>query len=189
MLADNVGLFANAVIDAVGDIAGGDVKIGGDYQGQGDTPRAIATYVADSASVDVSALTSGDSGQAIVWSDDVTRFYGEVIARGGVISGNGGLVEVSGKNYLDFQGHVDTSATNGGNGQLLLDPGDIEVCLFIGGTCTATTPITTASSPFTPVGVNNESYLDIAVLLAALAGGDVTISTVGSTGTAGAWWW
>jgi hypothetical protein len=35
--------------------------------------------------------------QVIVWADQVTGFYGNISARGGLNFGNGGFVEVSGK--------------------------------------------------------------------------------------------
>ncbi|MEQ9548175.1 MAG: hypothetical protein RIM23_00930 [Coleofasciculus sp. G3-WIS-01] len=41
--------------------------------------------------------------------------------------GNGGLVEVSGKEQLIFRGTVDTTAVNGVSGTLLLDPTDIVI--------------------------------------------------------------
>jgi len=63
----------------------------------------------------------------IVWSDDSTRAYGSLSARGGSQSGNGGLVEVSSKRALDFAAKVDASAPNGTAGTLLLDPANIEV--------------------------------------------------------------
>jgi len=44
-----------------------------------------------------------------------------------VFSGNGGFVEVSGKQFLDFQGNVNTLAANGNPGLLLLDPTDITI--------------------------------------------------------------
>ncbi|NJM49310.1 MAG: hypothetical protein HC860_26615 [Alkalinema sp. RU_4_3] len=42
-------------------------------------------------------------------------------------SGNGGLVEVSGKENLQFNGTVDTSSTFGLTGRLLLDPGTVTI--------------------------------------------------------------
>ncbi|NES25356.1 MAG: hypothetical protein F6K41_42280, partial [Symploca sp. SIO3E6] len=55
----------------------------------------------------------------------MTEFYGSVTARGGELSGDGGLLEVSGKNELVFAGMGDASAANGVAGQLLLDPKNI----------------------------------------------------------------
>jgi hypothetical protein len=58
----------------------------------------------------------------IVWADVATHFYGTATARGGSDLGEGGLIEVSGKDYLEFRGRADLSAVNGRIGTLLLDP-------------------------------------------------------------------
>ena len=55
------------------------------------------------------------------------RFNGNITARGGLFSGNGGFVEVSGKQSLDFAGLVDLRSTLGIAGTLLLDPTDITI--------------------------------------------------------------
>ena len=60
----------------------------------------------------------------ILWSDVLTTFAGTIFARGGEHGGNGGFVEVSGKQQLAFTGLVDTRAPNGRAGTLLLDPDD-----------------------------------------------------------------
>src|SRR5262249_28739957 len=73
------------------------------------------------------ALTAGDGGRVVVWADDTTGFYGEIGARGGAASGDGGLVEVSGKEHLLFRGDVDTQAPFGASGQLLLAPATLTV--------------------------------------------------------------
>ncbi|NJN49779.1 MAG: hypothetical protein HC805_08475 [Alkalinema sp. RL_2_19] len=49
----------------------------------------------------------------ILWSDGTTSFSGEITAKGGVQSGDGGLVEVSGKQNLRFAGTVDVAASQG----------------------------------------------------------------------------
>ena len=43
------------------------------------------------------------------------------------MSGNGGFVEVSGRDFLDYLGSVNTLAPNGVNGALLLDPTDMAI--------------------------------------------------------------
>ncbi len=70
----------------------------------------------------VDALQAGNGGQAIVWADGTTQFFGNISARGGSQSGSGGFVEVSGKQTLLFDGSVDLTAPAGQSGQLLLDP-------------------------------------------------------------------
>jgi hypothetical protein len=64
----------------------------------------------------------GDGGEVVVWASGHTRFAGDITARGGSAAGNGGRVEVSGKQTLDYLGTVDAGATHGNSGSLLLDP-------------------------------------------------------------------
>ena len=70
-------------------------------------------------------MSSGDGGKVILWADDTTYFYGGISAIGGYKNGDGGFVETSGKNYLDFDGRVDVAAINGMGGTVLLDPTSI----------------------------------------------------------------
>ena len=142
VLGDRVAVI-NATLDASRIERGGTIRVGGDYQGQGTVPNAQATYV-DSASVlradglDVpesefspSESYGSDGGQIITWADDSTWFYGRAIARGGDI-GNGGLIEISGKENLAFDGTVDVGAVNGDPGTVLFDPNDIFIILEAG---------------------------------------------------------
>ena len=95
VLGDTVSLVDTAIIDVSGPTGGGTVLVGGDYQGQGTTPRASRTTVGPEAAIHADAITSGNGGTVIIWADDATQFYGTVSARGGSESGNGGFVEVS----------------------------------------------------------------------------------------------
>jgi filamentous hemagglutinin family protein len=124
VLGDKVGLF-NANINASGSNGGGTVLIGGNYQGKGKTPNASSTFVSSDSMINANAVENGNAGRVIVWADNTTRFFGNITARGGRNSGNGGFVEVSGKENLLFAGLVDTSAANGQQGTLLLDPRNI----------------------------------------------------------------
>ena len=124
ILGNSVGLF-NANINASGTNGGGAVLIGGDYQGQGTVPNALRTFISNESVINADALINHDGGKVIVWGDEVTEFFGKITARGGANSGNGGFVEVSSKDTLQFAGLVDTSATQGTFGTLLLDPKDI----------------------------------------------------------------
>ena len=107
VLGEKVGLFDNAIIDVSGDAGGGTVLIGGDYRGEGIIQSSFRTYFGSEANVKADALVSGDGGRVIVWSDDTTRFFGNISVKGGPVSGNGGFVEVSGKQNLVFKGFVD----------------------------------------------------------------------------------
>ncbi len=125
ILGDKVGQFGTAMVDVSGDQGGGEVLIGGDYQGKGVVQNATKTAAASGTTVKANAITSGNGGKVIFWSDDTTRFFGAIEAKGGAKSGDGGFVEVSGKKFLDFNGDVLTTAANGKVGTLLLDPDDI----------------------------------------------------------------
>ena len=127
LLGDRVGLLGSAAIDASGATGGGTVLVGGDYKGAGSLPTASRTYVGRNATIKADATQNGDGGKVVVWSDQFTRFLGEICARAGAKGGNGGEVEVSGKEKLGFYGRVDTSAPRGTTGRLLLDPADIVI--------------------------------------------------------------
>ncbi|MGI0488642.1 filamentous hemagglutinin N-terminal domain-containing protein [Pantanalinema rosaneae CENA516] len=125
VLGDRVALV-NATVTAIG-TQGGTVLIGGDFRGQGTIPNAQETYVSPNSVINVNALQTGNGGRAIVWADGTTRFYGSITAQGGAQAGNGGFVEVSGKQNLVYQGSVNTAAPNGTTGTLLLDPTNIVI--------------------------------------------------------------
>ncbi|MBD1893147.1 CHAT domain-containing protein [Coleofasciculus sp. FACHB-129] len=124
VLGDKVGLLG-AEINASGTSGGGTVLIGGDYKGQGTVPNASRTYVSNNSAITADSLLDGNGGRVITWADEVTTFYGNISARGGSDAGDGGFVEVSGKQNLIFDGTVDVSASNGNLGTLLLDPTNI----------------------------------------------------------------
>ncbi|MFN5755117.1 MAG: filamentous hemagglutinin N-terminal domain-containing protein, partial [Pseudanabaena sp.] len=129
----NVGIFGNQVslvnakIDASGLTGGGTVLVGGNLQGKGIQPNAVRTFVDSSSMINVSAILNGNGGKAIIWADQLSRFFGNIFSNGGSVSGDGGFVEVSGKEYLIYRGNVDTSAANGKSGTLLLDPTNITI--------------------------------------------------------------
>ncbi|MDD2307967.1 MAG: filamentous hemagglutinin N-terminal domain-containing protein [Desulfuromonadaceae bacterium] len=127
IVGDRVGLFAGSAIDASGAAGGGTVLIGGDFHGAGPEKNASMTYVDTDAAIKADALVSGDGGKVAVWSDDATRFYGEISAKGGVQGGDGGFAEVSGKRNLIYAGNVNLGAPKGVTGTLLLDPDDITI--------------------------------------------------------------
>ncbi len=114
-----------ATINASGTNGGGTVVIGGPERGQGDTRSAAYTIIDADSSVHADALVAGDGGSIVVWSDDVTAVDGELTARGGAASGDGGFVETSSRGLLHVSRAVDASATNGDAGLWLLDPTNI----------------------------------------------------------------
>ena len=128
LLGSQVEIIARASIDASGDAGGGSILVGGDFHGANPLVRDAAyTVVGPQATIDANALSYGNGGSVVVWANDETQFYGEITARGGLLGGNGGAVEVSGEVGLTITGHVDLSAMHGRDGTLLLDPGSVTI--------------------------------------------------------------
>ena len=134
VLGDMLDFSANGFIDVSGDLGGGTLLFGGDYQGKGLVTNATDVYVGPNTQTFADAVNSGNGGKIIFWADRRMRFKGIVRGRGGKYFGDGGLVEVSGKEELYFDGSVDTTATNGKTGTLLLDPKTITVANGSGST-------------------------------------------------------
>lgn len=117
--------LAAADLVATGAAGGGRIQVGGDYQGRGWRQQASSTWVNAFTTLDASATQNGKGGQVIVWSEVDTAFAGKAYARGGAQGGDGGLIEVSGKDTLRFAGSGDAGADKGQAGTLLLDPKNI----------------------------------------------------------------
>jgi len=125
---DRIGLLAGSMIDASGDAGGGEIRVGGDYQGaNAEVRNARTTLIAGDASLHADARGKGKGGRVIIWSDQTTIFAGELSARGGSAEGEGGFAEISGKEHLRFTGQVDLTAVDGSRGSLLLDPTNITI--------------------------------------------------------------
>ncbi len=164
---------ADAKINASGDTGGGEILVGGDYQGKGSTQTAQTTHIASSTQLKANAIDNGKGGRVIVWADGSTQSYGEIQARGGQFGGNGGFVETSGKQFLDLGDFVpDLKAINGHGGTWLLDPTDVTI---------SNASLNTIEAPagtFNPNGAVATSTIDVADIVAALeAGTNVQINT------------
>jgi filamentous hemagglutinin family protein len=127
-LGERVAVMDQAALDASGETGGGRVMVGGDYQGRNpEVQNAAITYFGPDATLRADARKVGAGGTVIVWADDTTRAHGSISARGGSQGGDGGFVEVSGKQHLDFHASLDLAAPKGVGGTLLLDPADVIV--------------------------------------------------------------
>ncbi|MDH4378662.1 MAG: filamentous hemagglutinin N-terminal domain-containing protein [Vampirovibrionales bacterium] len=127
VLGESIALYKGSLLSANGANGGGSIRVGGDYQGQGSLPHANRLYADLGSLIQANSTRQGNGGSIVLWSDDATWFHGQAQAKGGLLGGNGGLVEVSSKNILHYDGEVDTSAPLGRQGQLLLDPTDLRV--------------------------------------------------------------
>jgi hypothetical protein len=170
---NRVALTDDAMIDVSGQTGGGTVLIGGDERGSNPALRnAALMYVGPTTQIKADALQSGDGGKVIVWSDQQTRMYGNVSARGAGHGGNGGFVEISSKGLLDFHGVADLRASSGASGTLLLDPSDITIHSGPSSEVTVS-----GSGPFDITATNATSALSTMDLQNQLALGNVVVST------------
>ncbi len=126
--AGAVHLFNSSFIDASGFFNGGTVHIGGEYQGEGTLPHANIITMEEQATINASALQTGDGGEVVLWSENLTQAHGNIFAQGGSQSGNGGSVETSSHQAVDFvDAKINTTSIYGENGTWLIDPTDINV--------------------------------------------------------------
>ena len=125
--ADDIVLTANSTIDASGTNGGGEVLVGGGWQGLGTMTQANTVTMEAGATIDASGTEQGDGGTIVLWSDvanssSFTKAFGTLLARAGELFGNGGNIETSG-HQIDSDGiTVDAGATNGTGGLWLIDP-------------------------------------------------------------------
>ncbi|MEX2217758.1 MAG: filamentous hemagglutinin N-terminal domain-containing protein, partial [Phycisphaerales bacterium] len=175
VLGDKVGLFGGT-LDASGPAGGGEILVGGNYQGKGAEPNASATYISHDARIRADATGKGNGGRIIVWSDFSTRVYGQLSARGGALAGNGGFIETSGAN-LDVRGTPDLTAARGLGGTWLIDPRNVTIDQVAN---SSGFPVIPPTSPFVPDA--DGAILDIDDLLAALSGGANVIVQTGAGG-------
>ncbi|SKB11084.1 putative Filamentous hemagglutinin family outer membrane protein [Planktothrix sp. PCC 11201] len=126
LTGERIGLI-NSTLNASGLTGGGTVLIGGDYKGLGDFPKAQKTFISPDSFINANALDTGNGGQVIVWSEDLTQVYGSIQVQGGMQSGNGGFVETSSRGILDINAAPNISAPAGLGGTWLLDPNNIDI--------------------------------------------------------------
>ena len=184
--AKNITLSENANLLATGPTGGGNILIGGDWQGGASAEHSVfedpkklmqATKVSmhSKAIIDASATENGNGGTVVLWSDiknpaSVTKAHGTIYAKGGSRSGDGGMIETSG-GVLETDGIiVTTDAPYGNNGKWLLDPRNI----------TISNGSNSGISSYT--ATNDNAVVNISSLTSALSGGtDVEVFT-GSSG-------
>jgi hypothetical protein len=129
-------LESTALLDASGQLGGGQVRVGGDFlaaravQQTEDAltvPTADTTDFAAGATIRADATGQGAGGQVVVWSGANTSSAGAISARGGASGGDGGQVEVGSAGQLGFTSAVDTRAPIGRMGELFINTGNIEL--------------------------------------------------------------
>ncbi len=151
LTGDDITLTAGSNLTATGATGGGEVYVGGGWQGGGipswrGAPdevihQATTLTMAQGATVDVSATDNGTGGTAVLWSDikgGSTTFAGQIMARGGALGGRGGRVETSGHSLqIETTGRVDTTADQGATGDWLIDPVNFSISAGLGAQTTS----------------------------------------------------
>jgi filamentous hemagglutinin family protein len=127
---DQVQVLSGARINASGASGGGEILVGGGWQGQDQSiPQATTTTIQSGAVLQANATREGDGGTVVAWSDikkanSLTTVNGRLEATGGPNGGNGGKIETSG-HQVDLVGAGITAAALRGRGGLwLIDPYD-----------------------------------------------------------------
>ena len=175
----NILLDSTANIDVSGDVGGGNVYVGGSAKGQGPLSNANAVFMAPGAVINANALTNGNGGHVVLWSNNYTNASGAITAEGGSQSGNGGFIETSSHDILDVGNLlVNTNAANGATGTWLLDPIDVTITssATANGSFNAGTPNIFTPSAETANILNSTINTD-------LASTGVTILTTGTGGS------
>ena len=177
LLGERVGLINAASVDASGRTGGGEILVGGDYQGENpDVQNSSRSYVGPGTSLKADAIEAGGGGRVIVWANELTHFKGSISARGGAMAGNGGFVETSGKDHLEAIGSVDASAPAGTAGLWLLDPANVTIVNAASGNGMFDGGSPNIFSPTADTAVADRN----AIQTSLNAGTSVTINTAGA---------
>ncbi|QVL55681.1 MAG: filamentous hemagglutinin N-terminal domain-containing protein [Simkaniaceae bacterium] len=178
ILGDQVGLMEQAVVDGSGTRNGGEVLIGGDYQGKNPLIKnAQVAFIDKQAQVYAHSKVSGVGGRVIVWGDQSATHLGSIDVSG--VTG-GGFIEVSSPKHLSYRGKVDLSTVKGDRGTLFLDPTDIIIGNY-GGSSNPHFP--TSPGEYHPNATSAD--LDVSNLASGLNSGNVLISTSSSFSSQG----
>ena len=185
---DKVSVVSGALLDATGQAGGGNVLIGGGWQGTDPTIQsANAVNIASGAVLNASAIQNGKGGTVVAWSDTqnitgVTKVQGTLIARGGALGGDGGRIETSGRWISTSGASGDASAQKGKGGQWLFDPYDVEIVA----TPAVTNQAMNSLNTWSPTGISSTILNnDITNLLDAGTSVTVLVPTTGGGALSG----
>jgi filamentous hemagglutinin family protein len=123
ILGEQVFVFENSTIDASGNKGGGNISIGTSRDKT--YPGVIESkwvFIDEGTSIMADAIEEGGGGNVLIRSEEAACFHGAVSACGGENSGNGGVIEISAKNSLEFQGEADIMAPYGTEGMISIRP-------------------------------------------------------------------
>ncbi|MCA9065235.1 MAG: filamentous hemagglutinin N-terminal domain-containing protein, partial [Planctomycetaceae bacterium] len=175
--ATDITLTENSLIDATGAQGGGDILIGGDWQGSGEMHQATRVTIESGAVANASATHNGDGGKIVAWSDvkdahSRTSVHGMLKATGGINGGNGGQIETSGHSLNTSGIYVNAGSENQSGGLWLLDPTDSTIDQVIADSYAAT--LNTGTSVVNEV--TGSIIVNDDVVIEKTVGGDATLT-------------
>ena len=122
--------FLSAQINADGATSGGQIRLGGEYQGGKDLatdelPNAQILAASSGTTISAKSTTdTGDGGSVIIWADQKAEVYADVQTQQGINNTqNPGFIEISSGDTLVYGG----SANAGIDGTVLFDPKNITI--------------------------------------------------------------
>ena len=121
VLGDRVAVI-DANINANGTNGGGTISIGGNFQDNEVVHNSGEILINENTIISADTVENGDGGKVMILSDGKNYFAGNISATGGEFSGNGGEVNISGKEAIMVDGNIDVNATTGETGRILLSP-------------------------------------------------------------------
>lgn len=178
ILGDDVLLESSAFIDVSG-LPGGTILVGGDAGGQNpEVLNAKQTTVESGAILCAKGKGQSDGGRVIYWSDGVTMVGSKTDVSSGPDGGDGGFIEVSGKESFCYRGVSDRRAPFGSCGTILFDPeADITISGAMDSNITGAPNYVPTDSPA------NILVAGVTSLETELSMGNVTITTNGPSVT------
>ena len=137
--AEDITLESGSRLEARGATGGGEILVGGDWQGSNGADSALHVRMQQNSLIDASATESGKGGKVVLWSDvhnaaSFTQAQGTIYATGGINGGDGGSIETSG-HILDVDNiTINAGAPKGKAGVWLLDPTNVTINAALAGT-------------------------------------------------------
>lgn len=174
LLGETVHVTDSARVDASGNAGGGRVLLGGERRDQPATgvPESRHVALAAQARIAADATGSGDGGEVVVWGRETAAVHGDISARGGPDSGDGGFVETSAGTRLMVTRGPSVAAPAGAGGTWFIDPDDIRIVAGDGAEQNLGPPLFTATEGSSVIGADLiNAQFDI--------GSNVLISTTG----------
>ncbi|MBU3551640.1 filamentous hemagglutinin N-terminal domain-containing protein, partial [Polynucleobacter sp. MWH-Berg-3C6] len=132
----NITLVSGSATTATGATGGGNITVGVNSAAlntnqniNSNNGLANLVDVQANSTVDASATQNGNGGTISIWSQVKTIVAGTLKSMGGLLSGNGGVIETSSKGTVQISptAIVDTTAPHGKTGNWITDPLSITV--------------------------------------------------------------